>query len=441
MIKLKALTDGFKNILKGIGTEKDGRSHTRYVKGIRIDQYTADNLYTYNWLAAQVVDAPIDDATRKWRDLLISDSEIKEKVEESFKVWKVKEKINLAMKWGRVFGGAVILMIIDGQDQTEPLDIKTIKKDSLTNLIVLDRYNIYPHIVDRNILSPNYGEPETYTVVRGGQEIHHTRIIKFDGKIPTIREYELQNFWGVSIFTDLFDPIKDSQTVSNSINSLVMESNVDVYRIAGLNAMVSEGKDALVVKRLKLAHAMKSIINGIALDKEDEYDKKVNSFTELANIDDRFIQKVSGASNIPVTRLLGTSPSGQNSTGEADMRNYYDNVSNIQENKIRPKLDILDVVIMSSTFGDYEKFQYIFNPLQQVTETEKSDIDLKTAQMDQIYKDMDVITDIDVMSNLASNGTYVSVDATRVDEEEKLFKEEDEPFVTKEPEDDNVKEE
>ena len=409
--------DGFKNIMKGLGTSKDPREQVQYQQGLRITQVTANNLYVYNWLAAKVVDIPIDDATRKWRNLLIPDADKKKEIEDALKKFDVKGRVNLAAKWARVFGGSVILAIIDGDDQEEPLDVEKIRPGTLKNFIVLDRYNIYPDGIDRDILSDNFGKPEYYTVSRSGQKIHHTRLVKFEGETSTIMELEQQNYWGTSIFTNLYEPISDSQITSQSINNLVYESNVDVYRVSGLNALVAEGRDDLVVKRLKLAHEMKSIINGIALDKEDEYDKKTNVFTNLPDIDDRAMQKVSGASNIPMTKLVGISPSGMNATGESDMLNYYDDVQSIQENDLRPRIDWMDSIIVASSALSDEPFEYEFKPLKQLTEVEKADTDLKNAQRDQVYLDQDIIQPSDVLAELAEIGTYVSIDENRVEEE------------------------
>lgn len=408
--------DGFKNIIKGLGTAKDARQATTYVRGLKINQQLANDLYVYNWLAAKIVDVPIDDATRKWRTLLIQDPDKKKEVEDLLKEHDVKSHVNLAAKWARIFGGAVILAIIDGEDQEMPFDVEKMRPGSLKNFIVLDRYNIEPHMINRDITSDNFGKPEFYVVNRSGQKIHHTRLVKFDGIIPTIRELEEQNYWGTSILTKLWEPISDSQTVSQSINNLIYETNVDVYRINGFNALIAEGKDDLVVKRLKIAHEMKSMINGIALDKDDEYDKKQNNFANLHQIDDRFIQKVSGAADIPVTRLLGISPAGQNATGESDMLNYYDNVQSLQENILRPRIDWLDAVILADA-GFKEEFEYEFKPLKQLTEIEQATVTQQRAQRDQIYLDQDIIQPSDVMAQLAEDGTYVTIDENRVEEE------------------------
>lgn len=414
MMTQQIASDGFYNVMKGLGGESDPSEITYFQKGIEITQGLANNLYTYNWLARKVVDIPVDDATRKWRTLLIADTKKKEEIENSLEQYKIKEKINTAMKWARAFGGAAILVIIDGEDLLEELNIERIRKDSLVNFIVLDRYNLYPTVHNRNVLSPNFGEADFYTVSRGGQNIHNSRVIKFNGVIPTIREYEQNNYWGNSIFSYLWEPIRDSQTTSKAISSLIYESNVDVYLINELNRLLAEGQDELVMKRLKIAHQMKGIINGIALDGEDKYDKKSNNFANLDTIDDRYVQKVSGASNIPVTRLIGISPAGMNATGESDMYNYYDYIQSIQENEMRPKIDWMDQIVMASVYGSTEKVEYEFRPLRQLTEQEKTDIETKRAQRDQIYLNYDIIQAVDVLAQLSEDGTYTTVDANRV---------------------------
>jgi len=46
----------------------------------------------------------------------------------------------------------------------------------------------------------------------------------------------------------------------------------------------------------------------------------------------------SSASDIPVIRLIGTSATGLNGSGETDLNNYYDMLSSRQESRIRPEL-------------------------------------------------------------------------------------------------------
>ncbi|MFP3681974.1 DUF1073 domain-containing protein, partial [Pseudomonas sp. SIMBA_041] len=60
---------------------------------------------------------------------------------------------------------------------------------------------------------------------------------------------------------------------------------------------------------------------------------------------------ISGASEIPVTRLFGRSPAGMNATGESDLQNYYEVVQQQQESTLGPILDKLLPIICMSEFG------------------------------------------------------------------------------------------
>ena len=60
---------------------------------------------------------------------------------------------------------------------------------------------------------------------------------------------------------------------------------------------------------------------------------------------------VAGAAEIPATKLFGRSPQGFQSTGESDLRNYYEMVAGLQERHLRPALDRLLPVMAMSCWG------------------------------------------------------------------------------------------
>jgi phage-related protein (TIGR01555 family) len=77
---------------------------------------------------------------------------------------------------------------------------------------------------------------------------------------------------------------------------------------------------------------------------------------------------------IPLVRLFGQSPAGF-STGDTDLRNYYDTVKQSQERDL--KVDITKVYrIMAASLGFQlpDGFSLEFRSLWQLTDSEKSDI-------------------------------------------------------------------
>ena len=85
---------------------------------------------------------------------------------------------------------------------------------------------------------------------------------------------------------------------------------------------------------------------------------------------------------MPVTRLLGQSPAGLNSTGESDLRNFYDMIAARQESQLKPQLSRVDEVLQASLWGQKNRpIGFTFNPLWQMTELEKAELALKQSQV------------------------------------------------------------
>ena len=77
---------------------------------------------------------------------------------------------------------------------------------------------------------------------------------------------------------------------------------------------------------------------------------------------------------MPITKFLGHAPQGLNATGEGDERNYYDMISSLQENTLRPALEKLYGAIKPSAGLNHDKGQLTFNPLRQMSEKDRADI-------------------------------------------------------------------
>ena len=90
---------------------------------------------------------------------------------------------------------------------------------------------------------------------------------------------------------------------------------------------------------------------------------------------DCIMMDVSGAARTPVTKLFGRSPAGLNSTGEADMRNYYDYIDGLRENDFRPTIERLLPVMALSAWGKIpDDLDVSFPPMQTPDAKETAEI-------------------------------------------------------------------
>jgi hypothetical protein len=154
----------------------------------------------------------------------------------------------------------------------------------------------------------------------------------------------------------------------------VFEAEVNVIRIPDfMQNLGDERYRAKILDRYTLAATAKGINGDLLLDKEEEYGQKQASFATLPEVLMSFLQIVSGAADIPATRLL--SPAGMNPTSESDLRNYYDRLQAMQEVEMTPAMARLDECIIHSALGSRDPdVYYELAPLWGMSEKEKADV-------------------------------------------------------------------
>lgn len=417
--------DTLENLVTGMGGGNDPSSYTRNVFRLQVTPLEADALYVNDWLGAAVVDAIPDDMVREWRELKGIEGTQLEDYEEAEREFKTKEVLTRALKWSRLYGGAGVVMGIDGTGEMhEPLDIERVKKGQLKWLSVLDRYHLVPTKVNSfNPLRAGWDEPEFYRAFSGPDEIHRSRILFFHGVALPYRLAIRNWFWGGSVLDRVLDAIQDAGTVQHGVAQLVVEAKVDVYKIPGLMFKLSTPEGTSEIhERIRLMQMGKSINNAIIMDAAEEWEQKTDALSQgLAGLLEQFLEVVAGAAGIPVTRLLGKSPTGLNATGEENTRNYYDHVKHLQESKLDPVLRALDEVMLRHTFGSVpEDFESEFNSLWQQSETERSATQLQDSTRDLAYLSAGVITEAHIASRLMVEQTYPTLEDADVSELEAL---------------------
>ena len=139
--------------------------------------------------------------------------------------------------------------------------------------------------------------------------------------------------------------------------------------------------DALV-KQIQQIRQWQSNEGMTLMDAEDTFETHQYSFTGLDNLLMQFGQQIAGATGIPLVRLFGQSPAGFSATGESDLSNYYDNINQQQEGRMRTPLQMLLAVVSLSKLGKAlpESFKFDFASLWQIDEKVKADVANTVAQ-------------------------------------------------------------
>lgn len=431
-------SDSLVNLVANMGTGNDKLSNSFFAKSrSRLSQQELAALYRENFIAGKANDIVPDDMTREWRsfaDSGLDENKIKE-IENLEKQLKLSKKVNQALKWARLYGGSIIILDIEGTGEPwEPLDLDAVKPGALKNAVVFDSENAsYTRINQTDPFAENFQMPETYRLARTAVEIHHTRVLRFDGiELPQL-ELQKNRYWHDSIHNRAYNELRNLGVSLDSMAGLMFESNVDVIKIPDLMQMLSTDKGTSdVASRFMLSKKFKSDNNITLIGGDEEYQNVSKSFAGIPDVVVKFLNVISSVYDVPMTRLFGVSPGGLNATGESDLRNYYDSVASDQNNDLDPQLQYFDQIMSRSLGINPEDMNYDWNPLWQLSDKETSEIELNNANTAAIYLDRAVIKPSQVAEQLMSTDTYIAINPEYIEELQKL---EEEPLDEPDPDD------
>lgn len=390
--------DGFQNLQARLGVGANNMTDaSTYTLGNPITRRPRDleAMYRQSWVVGAAVDAIADDMTRAGVDfgsaVTPDQSEVIVGQANDLMLW---DSIGDVIRWSRLYGGAIGVILIDGQDMATALRHDTIAKDSFRGVHALGRWELVPSVDDslgRGVreLGPNLGKPDHYDVgpnasALQGLKIHHSRVIRLEGvRLPYFQRVAEQG-WGMSIVERMFDRLLAFDSSTTGAAQLVFKAYLRTIKINGLRQILAAGGAAeeALAKNVEAIRRFQSTEGLTLIDGEDDFQTNSYSFAGLDSVLLQFGQQLSGATGIPLVRLFGQSPAGLNSTGESDIRNYYDGINAQQERYLRSPLNrVLDILHRSSTgHAPADSFGFKFNPLWQLGDKEKSEIAKSVAE-------------------------------------------------------------
>lgn len=426
------VSDGLENVVAGLGTDRDKMSYSVYGMPRVLTRMELENAYRGSWLSKKIVNAVADDMTREWRHVVFDDDDGENQfaIEQAEKRFSLKGKINESLRWARLYGGALLIIGTRDKDLSKPLNVQTIRKGDLRYLHVMDRWRVSPAgSLCMDLDSPNFGMPEYYMLAESSVRVHHSRVLRFNGQKLPYFAWRSNAMWDDSELQHVLDSLTNCDTATRGIATMLFEANVDVVKAEGLaDVLARKDGEAILTKRFQIAGILKSFNRMLLLDGTESYEKKSNSFANLDKIVQQFMVDVSGAADIPMTRLFGQAAGGLNATGDNDVRNYYDMVSGKQETEVRPQLEYLDEVLVRSTLGFMpDDYRFDFNSLWQVSDTEQATIEKTRADRDVAYLNAGVVTEGVVARDLKERGTYRNLTDKDVELAEELSKPMDNP--------------
>lgn len=330
--------DGMLNVLNILSGQRQS--------GPIADRLEADMAYSSDGLAATIVDKPAEDVMGASFEI---DGDPNETIKNEMERLDAFSILTDCIRWTRLHGGGAILMLInDGQPLTSPLNYNNI--NMLEDLLVYPAVCITPTSARYNDPTrKNYGWPEVYNIkpMTGNTfTAHDSRLIKMSGDplpgsvidrfgIPWIGKSALEPCWKA---------ICRYNTGMMLAQGILERKTQLVYKMSDLGGMLAQGLDDVVAKRVNMADSARNIFNMLAVDALDDVTLADTSLGGLdAVIKDMRID-VAAKARMPMAILFGEQAGGLNANTQ-ETTIYHALLEGIRKQKLLPALQILSRTI------------------------------------------------------------------------------------------------
>jgi phage-related protein (TIGR01555 family) len=387
MLKQTRTGDSFQNFSAALGmgtgniTDNSGYGFNPITRQRTLLEW----IHRGSWLGGVAIDVVADDMTRAGVNISgVTDPKVMARVQELATSLDIWGKINGLVKWSRLYGGAITVMMVGGQKYSTPLRIETIGKGQFKGCITFDRWMLQPSVDDVvTDEGPFMGLPKFYTVGVNapglrGEKIHYTRCIRMEGVELPYQQRVAENLWSLSVLERLYDRLVAYDSATAGAAQLVYKAYIRTYAIDGLRDIIAAGGDALkgLLGMIEMMRQMQSIEGITLIDSTDKFEQTQNqAFAGLSDTLLNFAEQIAGALQIPLTRLLGKSPGGLGSNGNGEAEMYYAGINQQQNRHLKVGLTLIyRAMMMSIGQPPADGFGITFNSLYQMDDTAKSNI-------------------------------------------------------------------
>lgn len=355
--------------------------------------------YTYLAELAQVpeyrriVEITATELTRKWI-MLQGDEHRVQELNDELERLAVRDHMHQMAEVDGFFGRAHLYL--DTGDTDKPDELKTDigngrnaatrakfegQKGFLKRLQVVEPVWCYPaKYTSNNPLARDWYNPQTWLCM--GTEIHVSRFITLVGRpVPDMLKPSYA-FGGMSL-SQMAKPYVDNWLrTRQSVADLIWSFSVSGLE-TDLSTLSSEGGDELL-KRAQLFSNLRTNQGLMLLQKDQE--KFFNVSVPLAGLHELQSQAQEhqcSVVGIPVVKLLGVQPAGLNASSEGELTTWYDWCMAFKKKLYSEALDALICLAQMNIWGQVDPgISWDFEPMRELTEKEKADVNKAKADTD-----------------------------------------------------------
>ena len=226
----------------------------------------AAQAYESNGLLAKLIDQPADDALSKGFELQGISRDSVSWYEDQLDRLEWEEAASTALRWQRLFGGALVVMLAnDGHGLEDPLYLERVR--GVDGLVIYDCTTVRPNL-------DIAGQAQSFSVHsdRGSFTVHETRCLLFrSDPLPNLSKDPEADYWGIPLYIRMERALQEVITAHGWPSRMLSWAGQPVYRMKDLSAFLasSEG-ERKVTDHLRAFELMRSVYNTLAIDAGEE---------------------------------------------------------------------------------------------------------------------------------------------------------------------------
>lgn len=344
----------------------------------------------------RIVETIATEMTRKWIRLVNrkGDEKTQDRIDllnDALERFNVRDAFRKAAEGDGFFGRGHLYIALDGDQIGEELKSpignghdaaskQKVRQGKLLRIQPIEAVWAYPQAYNTDSpLSADWYVPQIWYVQ--GKPIHRSRLLTFVGReVPDLLK-SAYAFGGLAM-TQMARPyVANWLRTREDVSDLIASFSVSGVKGMKLADMIASGGTDAVLARIDMFNNARDNRGFMALDGEEDFFNVSTSLATLDKLQAQAQEQIASVCGIPLVKLLGVTPSGLNASSDGEVRVFYDFIHAYQEKLFGENLKRVIGFVQLSEFGEVdEDIGFEFEPLWQMSETEKADVALKRAQ-------------------------------------------------------------
>lgn len=385
LFNAKIRNDGLSNENLGMGTDRDKLTGTNPNNTTELTPSNALQFWKALSMLRKVVNAPAEDSVRNgWEIQTNINPDLDRAISNRLYELDVTDKLIDAIRYMRIYSKGSLVYYCITANKPQYLDqlgnpIENIDRLETINVLDADQFNLLYNT--NSPLSSLYDTPDAFIE---GVKIHPSRYRW------SIKDYNRKLQTGRSTLDDCLESIKSHGIAHWSVTSIFTELASKVFKSPSVGKDLEGKKLQEFLQRLRLAMSTQTVL---ALNTDEVFEKQTYNLTGIKEALDFIIETISIVSEIPQARLKGAAH-GVLASGNYDMLSYFESVKRLQTTIVYPILNDLVNLVIRENNPEVRKFvsknfdkvdwEIKFNPLWELSDGEKAEIELKRSQRDKL---------------------------------------------------------